>query len=125
MIAPDGTGAVSGPEDCAHLLPGATGIIEPNPLRKYPDVVVKNAEPVIAARESVDVQSANIAPAGDSSSSFPWAWLLGILAQTCSCLCPCTGGFLAIDFSISLQQGGVAVGVVLVGSYWCMTAGAL
>ena len=78
---------MSGPEDCAHMLPGTAGKNEPNPLKDFPGVVVESAEsaePVIAARETangnVQITDASTgASAGASTGSgFPWAWLLGV-----------------------------------------------
>mmetsp|Transcript_57732 Transcript_57732/g.108183 ORF Transcript_57732/g.108183 Transcript_57732/m.108183 type:complete len:255 (+) Transcript_57732:54-818(+) len=79
-VAPVGTGAVSGPSDCAHLLPGGGTPTGPNPLSKYPDVVVKSEKPVIRARE-VGSETAGLKTEPDQSSrSSFWALLFGGVA---------------------------------------------
>ena len=76
-----GGDVISGPEDCDHLLPGTAGKIEPNPLRKYPGVVVQSEEPAVSAREEAVSDSA-VADSEPPSSGFPWAWLLGAWAKS-------------------------------------------
>lgn len=66
-------GAVSGPEDCTHMLKGSNiALPEPNPLQKYPDVkVIPQAQRVVASDETV-------VDASPPSSGFPMSWVLCI-----------------------------------------------
>lgn len=73
---PNVPGAVSGPEDCSHLLTGNTVAIEPNPLTKYPDVEVapQAAQRVVGADQSEATVVGNPAASG-----FPISWVFGSL----------------------------------------------
>ena len=74
---PNVPGAVSGPEDCSHLLTGNTiAIDEPNPLTKYPDVQVtpQAAQRVVGADESQATVAGN-----PTVSGFPISWVFGSL----------------------------------------------
>lgn len=74
---PNVPGAVSGPEDCSHLLTGNTvAIDERNPLTKYPDVEVapQAAQRVVGADQSEATVVGNPAASG-----FPISWVFGSL----------------------------------------------
>ena len=70
---PNVAGAVSGLEDCTHMLKGSNiALPEPNPLQKYPDVkVIPQAQRVVASDETV-------VDASPPSSGFPMSWVLCI-----------------------------------------------
>lgn len=74
---PNVPGAVSGPEDCSHLLTGNTvAIDERNPLTKYPDVEVapQATQRVVGADQSEATVVGNPAASG-----FPISWVFGSL----------------------------------------------
>eukprot|EP00438_Fugacium_kawagutii_P025311 Skav201471 [mRNA] locus=scaffold663:95530:98513:+ [translate_table: standard] len=76
---PNVAGAVSGPEDCNHMLRGSTiAIDEPNPLTKYPDVAVtpQAVQRVVATDEhGFPVEVGQVG--ATASSGFPLGWVLG------------------------------------------------
>ena len=75
---PNVAGAVSGQEDCNHMLRGTTvGIDEPNPLTKYPDVAVipQASQRVVAA----DANNMIVGSGTTARSQFPFSWVLGSL----------------------------------------------
>ena len=75
---PNVAGAVSGQEDCSHMLRGSTiAIDEPNPLTKYPDVAVtpQALQRVVAA----DANNLIVDAGPTASPGFPFGWVLGSL----------------------------------------------
>lgn len=88
---PNVAGAVSGQEDCSHMLRGSTiSIDEPNPLTKYPDVAVtpQALQRVVAA----DANNLIVDAGPTASSGFPFGWVLG--GAACGLIAAGFGAFL-------------------------------
>ena len=103
---PNVAGAVSGQEDCSHMLRGSTiAIDEPNPLTKYPDVAVtpQALQRVVAA----DANNLIVDAGPAASPGFPFGWVLGSLDANISHIsyrydCYIDSEYIPIDIHIHI-----------------------